>query len=194
MTINSLMEALTHGGRFRTLEQVSLLSPEPVMRGRLAEFEASVGGVECDLRVGEGVRTTEGWRLVERELTVFDEDGAAREMDVLIRPAGARKSETRKPDERYEEYAWDPVWGVATVMEEGRWWLLDGEGRTLNPAPFDWLGECSEGLIVALRDGRFGYIDTAGCEMTEFVYTDANSFADGRALVEQDGRSFYISR
>lgn len=208
LTINSLMEALrAHGGRFRTLERVRLLVPEPTMPGNgLVDFEVSVGGVECDLRcplracddVREKLRAMEGWRLVESELAVLSESGRAVSIDVLVRPARGEKGNEKRGEtgmeSRFEEYVWDPVWGLATVMEDGRWWLLDGDGRILTPAPFDWLGEISEGLLVARRDGLFGYIDTSGRQVVPFVYTDANSFSDGRALVEQGGESFYISR
>lgn len=219
LTINSLVEALrADGERFRSLGRyggngyaaVRLLNPEPVMPGNgLVDFEVSIGGVDCDLRcplrlgpdVREKLRAMDGWRLVEEELTVFDADGQAVRIDVLVRPAPFDKLRTargfgaKRPSQAdFEEYVWDPAWGLATAMGEGRWWLLDGDGRALNVEPFDWLGEISEGLIVAQKGALFGYIDTAGREVIPFTYTDANSFSDGRALVEQGGRSFYIDK
>lgn len=92
----------------------------------------------------------------------------------------------------YEELSWDEYWGLVAVMTEGRWSLLDRGGTLLTEDYFDWLGECSEGLVLAQKDGKCGFIDTEGREAIPFVYDDATSFSEGCALVTVGDESFYI--
>lgn len=192
---------------------------EPVFKmptSRLVDFEVVMGGVDCTMRcplvwdetVREKLRKFEGWRVFEGALTVFIEDGAAGgeggaavTIDVLVRPAAERSERrsivpgfVRELAGRFEEFTWDAVWEVGVAMREGEWFLVDGGGRIVSPRRYDWLGECSEGLILAGRDGKYGFVDTAGREMIPFIYDDAVSFSDGRALVTLDGESFYIER
>lgn len=95
-------------------------------------------------------------------------------------------------DAVYEEVVWDDRWGVAVVAAEGRWSLVDRNGRALTRDTFEWIGECSEGLIVAMRDGLCGYLDTEGRLVVPCIYEDAASFAEGCAPVTSDGESFLI--
>ena len=92
----------------------------------------------------------------------------------------------------YEEVMWDDYWDIATVMTEGRWSLADRDGRVLTAESYDWLGECSEGLVLAVRGGRCGFLDTAGREAIPCIYDDASSFSEGCALVSLGGESFFI--
>ncbi len=91
----------------------------------------------------------------------------------------------------YEEVVWDDYWGLATVMTEGRWSLADRDGNMLSEG-YDWLGECSEGLVLAVRDGRCGFLDTTGREAIPCIYDDASSFSEGCALVSLGGKSYFI--
>jgi hypothetical protein len=93
---------------------------------------------------------------------------------------------------RYEEYTWDEDRGVATVMTEGRWGGVDARGRLLTTDSYDWLGECSEGYMLAQKGGKCGFIDVSGREVIPFVYDDASSFSEGCALVSRGGESFFI--
>ncbi len=93
----------------------------------------------------------------------------------------------------YEELAWDEYFGLTTVMKEGRWSLLDREGILLTAETYDWLGECSEGLILAQKDGKCGFLDTEGREVIPCVYDDATSFSEGCAFVTLGEESFFIN-
>lgn len=92
----------------------------------------------------------------------------------------------------YEEVAWDDYWGLAAVMSEGRWSLLDRQGTLLSENHYDWLGECSEGFVLAQKDGRCGFLDAQGRETIPFVYDDATSFREGVSFVMRGGESFFI--
>jgi hypothetical protein len=93
----------------------------------------------------------------------------------------------------YEEVIWDGEWGVAVVMAEGEWSLLNGAGEVLTGEAYDWLGECSEGLVLAVRGGRCGFVDTLGDEVIPCVWDDATSFSGGVALVTSSGENFFIN-
>ncbi len=56
----------------------------------------------------------------------------------------------------------------------------------------DWLGECAEGLVLAQKGDRCGFLDVAGRVVIPFVYDDAGSFHQGTAPVSVGGESFYI--
>jgi hypothetical protein len=92
----------------------------------------------------------------------------------------------------HEEVVWDDYWGLATVMTEGRWSLSDRDGNMLSKGDYDWLGECFEGLVLAVRDGLCGFLDTAGREAIPCIYDDASSFSEGCALVSLGGENFFI--
>ncbi len=92
----------------------------------------------------------------------------------------------------YEEVAWDDIWGVAAVMVEGRWSLVDRNGAFLTAVPYDWLGECSEGMVLAVRAGKCGFVNVEGREVIPCIYDDGSSFSEGCAVVSLGGDSFFI--
>ncbi len=198
--------------------------PVFVIPGRgLVDFEVETAGGRCTLRCplrwnngtvprlrtlagvdrgrggreGSAERFPTSWRVLEREIVLFDEAGRATEVDILARPASGATLEVRwsGPDPRpeWEEFVWDGQWGLATVMEEGRWWLADRRGEMLTTEFYDWLGECSEGLVLGQKGSLCGFLDTDGREAIPFIYDDASSFSEGCALVSLDGENFYIN-
>ncbi len=50
------------------------------------------------------------------------------------------------------------------------------------------------GLTFAYRDGKFGYINKEGIEITEFKYEDTNYFSEGLAPVKLKGKYGYINK
>jgi hypothetical protein len=92
----------------------------------------------------------------------------------------------------YEEIVWDDYWGLVAAMNEGQWSLTDREGVVLTDKTYDWLGECSEGMVLAQRGDKCGFLDVCGREVVPCIYDDASSFSDGCALVSLDGEEFFI--
>ncbi len=92
----------------------------------------------------------------------------------------------------YEEVVWDDCWGVAAVMVEGRWSLANRNGIILTTRPYEWLGECSEGMVLAVREGKCGFVNVEGGEIIPCTYDDASSFSEGCAVVSLSGESFLI--
>lgn len=94
----------------------------------------------------------------------------------------------------YEEMCWDEYNGIAIVMRYGKWSICNRDGKSVGKERFDYLGVCSEDLIVAMRDGKWGFVNLQGCVTIPLEYDDATSFVDGRAYVCKNGRSFTIGR
>lgn len=62
---------------------------------------------------------------------------------------------------------------------------MDGDSGTIQAGPF------SEGLAPALRDGKYGYIDTSGREAVTPRFDHAGPFSEGLAPVLLEGRWGY---
>lgn len=71
---------------------------------------------------------------------------------------------------------------VTTVVPFGKYDRIGGEVQAV----------FSEGLMMVCKDGKWGYIDTAGREVIPCRYDDAHNFFDGLALVVKDGQYGYI--
>lgn len=58
---------------------------------------------------------------------------------------------------------------------------------------YDYFGEYNEnGIALASLYGYYGFIDSDGRQLTEFIYEDAENFINGLALVKKDGYYGYI--
>lgn len=95
-----------------------------------------------------------------------------------------------KPE--YEAIEWYGADNVAAACRDGIWNLYDRCGRQLTIDGYDWMAEPSEGFIVVRRNNRFGFITLSGTELTGMRYDEAFSFHDGRALVRNGDKNFYI--
>ena len=69
--------------------------------------------------------------------------------------------------------------------ESGKWGMMDREGNTVLAAVWDGLGTEGDGLVPALKDGLWGYIDTEGNEAIPFRYLEAEGFRGGCADVRE---------
>ncbi len=228
LTIDQYIEALTNtDGRFRTLAGIYPTgdsdTPHFTMPGRgLVDFEVMVGHVPCQMRCplkwdddtagklhllskksnSSDTPPALQWRVMEDELTLFDEAGNSVQVNVLLRPVPPVPGPSPSRDipkalgspEDFEEFSWDPVWGLATAMVDGQWRLLDSTGAILTNEPYDWMTDCSEGFVLAVKNGKHGFLDTSGREVVPFIYDDATSFSGGEAFVVKDGKSFFISK
>jgi hypothetical protein len=95
--------------------------------------------------------------------------------------------------------------GLATVEKANKEMVIDKKGELIYTLPknqsFD--GAYHDGLIVVVkdRDGnwwsdddqKYGYLDTKGEVVIDFIYDDAYDFEDGIAEVERNGREFSIN-
>ncbi len=89
---------------------------------------------------------------------------------------------------RFKEVSWSERYNIAEVHSEDGWALYDSLGKRLT-GYYDYLGESPMKRIPALRDGRWGYLDTTGSEVIPLRFDDAFSYEDeGVATVRLDGR------
>lgn len=91
----------------------------------------------------------------------------------------------------HTEITWSADYTVATVHNAQGWALYDLLGRRIS-RHYDYLGECSERRLAARSNGRWGFIDTHGCEVVALRYDDAFGYENGRARVVLDGRPLEI--
>lgn len=56
-------------------------------------------------------------------------------------------------------------------------------GEVAIPFIYEDLGNYSEGLIMAKKDGKYGYLDINNNIIIPFIYEDAKDFSQGKALV-----------
>lgn len=93
----------------------------------------------------------------------------------------------------WEDMCWYSDENVVVAADNmGRWHIYDRMGRQLSTVACDWMGDASEGIIVAKRNGKFGYLTTDGAKRTDFIYEEAYSFSDGLARVKLGGRYYHI--
>lgn len=71
---------------------------------------------------------------------------------------------------------------------------LNFNGKEVIPFEYDYydLGDFSDGLALAKRDGKWGFFDSTGKEGIPFEYEDAYSFSEGLGWVKKDGKYVVI--
>jgi len=93
----------------------------------------------------------------------------------------------------WDELCWHSQEGVVTACNErGEWHIFDHLGRQLSSKPAEWMGDSSEGFIVARRGGKYGYYAVDGTKATDFIYEEAFGFSRGFARVSRGGAEYFI--
>ena len=92
----------------------------------------------------------------------------------------------------FEILEWYGSENIAVGSYESRYGVYDRMGRQMTIGIYDWIGEPSEDMIAVRRAKRYGYIDLNGREVIGLRYNEAFSFRDGKALVESNGKRYYI--
>lgn len=132
--------------------------------------------------------------IIEREIiAAYDfEEGRA----VIRTPRGyglVDSSGRLVMNDVWEQMCWYGDENVCIASDNlDRWHIYDRMGRQLTTVACDWMGDASEGFVVARRGARFGYFGTDGQRRTDFLYDEAFSFCEGRALVRRKGDYFHI--
>lgn len=92
----------------------------------------------------------------------------------------------------FEELHWDDYNNVIMAMEFGKWNVYDRNGQRLTKRSYQWLGEYNNGLCLAQRGGKCGFINLAGEMVIQPVWDDASGFSSGRATVYCDNKPYTI--
>lgn len=80
--------------------------------------------------------------------------------------------------------------GFAPVKKQGTWYYIDKNNykRRQPDEAYEFLGTCSNGVIVAEKDGKWGYLSEDFKKMTEFEYDGATPFLNGIAGVKKGNK------
>ncbi len=106
-------------------------------------------------------------------------------------------------DTNNDEFAIPPIYdyadrfsnGVAVVMIEKRWGMIDKAGKVLLPLEFDGVLRMQDGFAGVQRGDRCGFINRAGDLKIPFEYKRIHSFHNGYAAVQlPDDRWGYIDK
>ncbi|MEF3306335.1 WG repeat-containing protein [Paenibacillus sp. GYB003] len=101
----------------------------------------------------------------------------------------------------YGRYVVRPIYDSISPFSEGRSAVIDGQGfkviddlgHPLTPKPYGYIGSYREGRAVFAERGEdgpsmYGYLDLQGKEAIPARFSEANDFADGKAVVRtKDG-------
>lgn len=142
-----------------------------------------------------GYAYTDGERIaVQRRLTSAGEFAEGRAVVGTERGYGLMDSGGRMVmNDVWAEVVWYPDENIAVATDDkGFWQIYNRMGHQLSAHPADWMGDASEGFVVARRGRKYGYYSTDGHKLSDFIYDDAQPFVNGRALVCFRGRYYHI--
>lgn len=74
--------------------------------------------------------------------------------------------------------------GVAVVMSDGKWGMIDKTRKLLVPMQFDGVLRMQDGFAGVLKDGKAGFVNRAGKLKIPLQYKRIRSFHDGLAAVQ----------
>ncbi|MEK8129059.1 WG repeat-containing protein [Paenibacillus filicis] len=78
------------------------------------------------------------------------------------------------------------------VWVDGKVGLVGRTGELLPPV-YESITGPNEGVFIIQKGGLYGYVDAKGKPLTELIYSEANSFSDGLALVKWDGKAGFLN-
>lgn len=118
---------------------------------------------------------------------VFEYDGKygimTKEMEVLV----------EAEFDKLLDYSEDT--GFFGAVKDGKAFYVDEQGykREVPDILYQELGYQIDGMAVAKKEGKFGYIDYKLNELSEFVYEDATAFRKGIAAIKEKGKWYFIN-
>lgn len=78
------------------------------------------------------------------------------------------------------------------LERNGKWGVIDKEGKTVIPFLYDYISEFTNGLARVQKGGLYGYIDRKGTIIIPFRFSHAEDFAEGLALVQSQNKFVFI--
>ncbi|MCB0580416.1 MAG: WG repeat-containing protein [Phaeodactylibacter sp.] len=93
----------------------------------------------------------------------------------------------------YRELDKDPETGLYRFVRDDRWMgYLNSRGQVLFEDAYGFLGFFSQSLVVAAKDGLYGYLNSSGKQVIPFQYVAAEGFKNNRAEVVEnvEGKSY----
>jgi hypothetical protein len=74
--------------------------------------------------------------------------------------------------------------GVSIVQNNFKFNLIDKKGKLLFPDYLDYIFYADENILGIRKDGKSGYIDMEGKNITPMLYKEISRFSEGKAVVE----------
>ena len=84
--------------------------------------------------------------------------------------------------------------GVAKVVNEGRFGLIDKYGNELVSCRYDQIKEFKNDLAKVQIGDKYGFIDKTGKEIIPLKYDDAGLFSEGLAGVTLNGKRGFVNK
>lgn len=72
--------------------------------------------------------------------------------------------------------------------------LTTEDGNNISPAVYDWINPFREGLAMASKNGKIGFINKENKVIIRFEYDEAVDFEEGRAIVTKGDKSGILDR
>jgi len=83
---------------------------------------------------------------------------------------------------------------IWAITDANKYEIFDGSGNGLTGTEYDYIEYAGvPDLLIATKDGKYGYIDRTGRVVIPFEYDEAYGFFDGFAVVGTDGHRGYIN-
>lgn len=114
------------------------------------------------------------------------------EADPIV-PAGLAQDAIWSIPARYED-ARDYSDGLACVMHNGRWGVVDHTGAWVVQPTYEQLDGYFNGMCAMRQDGLWGYLDVQGATAVEPRFEQAGRFEQGRAPVCDDGVWYVLTQ
>ena len=98
--------------------------------------------------------------------------------------------------QRYDQLSAFDGHGLAVARKGDqrlRYYLVDKSGQRRS-RDYESIRAFRAGIAAVRKDGRWGYIDTAGVELVVPRYSRVSGFSEGRAWVQLDGKCGFIDR
>lgn len=121
------------------------------------------------------------------DYVVFEYDGKygimTKEMDIIV----------EAQFDKLFDYSEDT--GFFGAVKDGKAFYVDEQGykREVPDITYQELGYQIDGVAVAKKDGKYGYVDYKLNELSEFIYEDVTAFRKGFAAVKEDGKWYFIN-
>ncbi len=81
-----------------------------------------------------------------------------------------------------------PLAGYAKVERNGKWGIIDMEGKMLVPVIYDQIDNFSEGYAKVTLNGKNGYVSTDAKVILPIEFEQAGNFKNGQAEVKKNGK------
>jgi len=92
------------------------------------------------------------------------------------------------------EVMWDFVDKLAPVMLNGKWGIIDEEGKELISTIYDEIDYFKDGIAKVRINNKWGFVDKSGKLVVPLIYDQVNDYKDEYSLVQYRGHWIFIDK